>query len=255
MKKLYVIFAAIAMAGMVCACNNEDPANGGGSGKDKVSANFKVDGNFDEWKDADLASADLSEIDVTDYPSLTLMKAGADSKKVYFYFEYELVEGQTIAPIDILINSDGDASTGFTSWIWSSEGCGWDFMLESEAGFLANEGKAISDLSDIAVYKCIEGDGQDAWAAGSKFEQQNVDDFIECKGKVEGGVAYFEVAILRSVINANKKGSISFGVTMTDVNTNGRYEGEADGSWETAGILPQSEDGIGVADMLEVKLP
>lgn len=244
MKKYYVILAALAMVGMVCACN-QDNVEDGGNGKKDDAVSIKIDGTFDDWKSNDIAFADLSDVEETSYPNLTLMKAAADSKKVYFYFEYTLEDDQTVAPIDILINSDGDASTGFTSWIWSKEGCGWDFMLESEAGFLG-ENKTIADLSDMAVYKCIEGDGQDAWDDGSKFEQQNVDDFIACKGAVKDGVAYFEVSVLRSVLNANKAGKITFGVTMTDATT---------GDWVTKGILPQSADGIGTADMLEVVLP
>lgn len=243
MKKYY-FFAALAVIGMVCSCN-KDPKNNGGKEGEEETASFKVDGSFDDWKGSSIATADLSGIEETSYENLHVMKAAADSKKVYFYFEYELEDGQTIAPIDILINSDGDASTGFTSWIWSKEGCGWDFMLESENGFLG-AGNTITDLSDMAVYKFVEGNGQDAWDPGSKFEQQNVDDFIECKGSVKGGIAYFEMSILRSVINANKAGKLAFGVTMTDATT---------GDWVTKGILPQSEEGIGSGDLLEVKLP
>lgn len=244
MKKFYFIAAALVMAGMVCACNNtDDPVNNGKTNKEG-GVSVKIDGNFDDWK-GEFATADLSDVEETSYPNLTIMKAGADSKKVYFYFEYTLEEGQTVAPIDILINSDGDTTTGFTSWIWSKEGCGWDFMLESEAGFLG-ENNTITALADMAVYKCMEGDGQDAWDTGSKFEQQNVEDFVECKGTVKGGVAYFEVSVLRSVINANKKGKMAFGVTMTDATT---------GDWVTTGILPQVVDGIGNGDLLEVVLP
>ncbi len=245
MKKFSIIFAALVIAGMACACkNNDDPVNDGGNGNKEAAVNIKIDGVFDDWK-GEFASADLADIEETAYPNLTLMKAAGDAKNLFLYFEYKLAEGQTVAPIDILINSDGDASTGFTSWIWSKEGCGWDFMLESELGFLG-ENNTITDLADMAVYKCIEGDGQDAWDAGSKFEQQNADDFIACKGTVKDGVAYFEVSILRSVINANRKGNISLGITMTDATT---------GDWVTKGILPQGEDGIGTADMLEVALP
>lgn len=242
MKKFSFIFAALVIAGMACACNNDDdPANGGGNGKKETAVNIKIDGVFDDWK-GEFASADLADIEESKYPNLTLMKAAADSKNVYFYFEFTLEAGQTGAPIDILINSDGDAATGFTSWIWSNEGCGWDYLLESEGGFLTEAG-GIADLSDMNVYKCTAGDGQDGWDDGSVMEQQNVDDFVACKGVVKDGVAYFEVSVLRSIINANKKGKLAFGVTMSNQD------------WVTKGILPQGEDGIGTADMLEVALP
>lgn len=247
MKKSYFI-AALAIIGMVCACDKDDSkdnGNGGNSGKTDSGVAIKIDGSFDDWKGSGISSADMSEIEDSAYPNLLVMKACADAKHVYFYFECELEEGQTVAPIDILINSDGDVSTGFTSWLWADDGCGWDFMLESEAGFLG-AGNTISDLSDITVYKCVAGDGQDAWDAGSVMEPLNVEDFSACKGTVKAGVAYFELSVLRSVINANKAGKLSFGVTATDATT---------GDWVTIGVLPQFEEGIGTGEMLEVTLP
>lgn len=245
MKKFFYFTAALAILGMAFSCSKDDSKDKGGKegGKDGESTvSIKIDGSFDDWKSADIASADITEAEeATSYPNLKLMKCTADSKKVYFYFEFELADGQTGAPIDILINADGDVSTGFTSWIWADEGCGWDYLLESEAGFLG-EGNTINDLSDMNVYKCVAGDGQDGWDDGSEMEQLNVEDFTACKGSVVSGVAYFEASVLRSVINANKAGKMAFGVTMSDQD------------WNTLGILPQGEEGLG-AYMLEVTLP
>lgn len=250
MKKVFQ-FAFVAIAAIaVAACNGKDDPNKGGkeNGGKQNGVSIKIDGDFADWADASIASCDMGEIDLeaAAYPYLHVMKGAADSKNVYLYFEYELVEGQTASAIDILINSDNDATTGFTSWIWSKEGCGWDFMLESEGGFL-DGATAIRDMSeDMNVYKFLEGSGQDAWDAGSKFEQQNASDFFANKGVVKNGVAYFECSIQRSVINANKKGALALGVTFTNV---------VDGDWVTAGILPQSEDGIGTAELFEIALP
>ncbi len=245
MKKFYFI-AAIALAALVACSKDDDNKNSGNSSKtgdDGIS--IKIDGDFSDWKGDGIVVSELGDEVETSYPNLHVMKACADKKNVYFYFEYELAEDQTVAPIDILINSDNDVTTGFTSWIWVDEACGWDYMIESEQGFL-NEAGGIADLSDATIYKCVAGDGQDAWDSGSVMEPQNVEDFIACKGSVKGGVAYFEVSVVRSVINANKTGKLAFGVTMTDATT---------GDWITTGILPQAEAGGVGGEMLEVKLP
>ena len=240
MKKSFLtILAIVAMVGAVCSCKKDKPTPTPGPDTPDETTLITIDGDFADWtKAANVVTAELDE-EATSYLNLLTMKAVADEENIYLYFEYEIAEDQTVAPIDILVNSDNNSATGFSSWIWTN--VGWEYMLESEAGFLA--GSSVQSMDDLAVYKCNGPDGVDAWDAESNgMTKLELTSFAENAGKVESGIAYFEMSILRSAVNATKKGALTLGVTMTNV---------VDGDWVTTGILPT----FGSEDMLEVALP
>ena len=253
MKKVFVtILAAIAMVSLVCSCEKDPKKGGKDNGGEDAAAAITIDGSFADWAAIkDLAVAEVPE-EATERCNMLVMKAVADADNIYLYFEYALVEDQLEAPFDIFFDADGNPSTGFISWIWSKEGCGWDYLLETEGGILVN-GTAIADLSDMNIYMADNYMGPDAetgeqtqldgWGDGAVQKKLELKDFAEANGTVKNGIAMFEVSILRSVINANKKGSIGVGITISDA------------SWSTTGVLPLDASGVGTAEFLQVALP
>ena len=247
-KTVLTLLAAVAMVSAVVACKKTPkPGPDKPDIPDTPTEIITIDGDFSDWASAaNVAVAELGE--GSTYDNLLVLKAVADDENVYLYFEYEIVEGQTVAPIDILVNSDNDPATGFSSWIWKN--VGWEYMLESEAGFLSEN--SIKSMDDIAVYKCNGPDGVDAWAADSHgMTKLTLTSFCENAGKVVSGVAYCEMSFLRSAVNATKKGALTLGMTATNVVFGVNDEGEQTSDWVTAGILPDYES----EDMLSVDLP
>lgn len=253
MKKVFLtILAVVSMTALVCSCEKDNKNNGKQNNVDDTSELVTIDGKFTDW--AALKDVAVSEVPdgLESYCNMLVMKATADADNVYLYFEYQLAEDQLEAPFDIFFNADGNAGTGFVSWIWSKEGCGWDYLLETEGGILV-DGTGIADLSDMNIYMAEtymgadEATGEqvqlDGWASGAKQKKLELKDFAEAKGEVKNGVAMFEVAILRSVINATKKGNVGIGITISDA------------GWNTMGILPIDETGVGTAEFLQVALP
>ena len=253
MKKVFFILASIAMVAMVCSCK-KDTKKGGktGGGDEPTAAAIVIDGNFSDWTVAGIAKTETPGEELQYGLALKMMGA-ADEDNIYFYFEVKLAEGITAAPFDIFLNSDCDPATGFISWIWDKTACGWDYLIETEAGFLKKEGEkfVLADFADANLYRAKvwkDNDGVqlDGWATEPvKAEQEKLTnkDFVDVKGKVQDGIAYFELSIPRSVVNANKKGTLGVGITTSNQD------------WSTVGILPLDETGTGVAGFLDIALP
>lgn len=262
MKKFYVIFAAIAMAGLMCACDNEDPVDQGGSGrKAGKSFDITIDGKFDDWKSADIPTAELGDIE-NEYPNLLVLKSCGDKENLYFYFEVKIDEAQEWATFGIYVDSDNNPSSGGVSWLWSKEGAGFEYNIESEEGFLQNN-TTYAVMNDIKCYKNLGPDGVEVWGDGWKGWDENVaSGFDKNAGVVKDGVAYFELAVARNVINAKKTGAIVNVSAVTfkqrtwveKINPETNVD-EGWWDWPNGGALPASEDGVGYADMLAVKLP
>ncbi|MBO4434080.1 MAG: hypothetical protein J5769_01335 [Bacteroidales bacterium] len=262
MKKIYIILAILATVGMFCSCQKGGKGGkggNGGNGGDAVA--ITIDGEFNDWTNTSIATAEVDENEAG-YPYLHVMKVAADEDNLYFYFEYEVVEDQVKSALDIFIDNDHNPLTGFISWIWDKGGCGWDYLIESEAGFLKTtydaDGNAtgfdgIREMDDAIIYWAeaytnpTTGEQGDAWDAGSVQTPLTSKDFTETKGKVVDGIAYFEMSVPRSVVNCTRGGYIGVGVTVTNVVMPG-------GDWVTAGILP-NEGGVGQDSFLDVQLP
>lgn len=257
MKKVFMILATIAMVCTVsCKKDNKKDKPAGGGGEEESA--IVIDGKFADWTALGNKVSVATVAEEANYPYLLTLKGYADEDNLYLYFEYELVEDQTASALDILINSDNNGLTGFSSWIWGDGGCGWEHMIESENGFL-NGATAYKEMDDCVIYRCktwknAAGEQLDAWGDGAEFEAinatwddagANVTRQDENAGVVANGIATFEMSIPRSIILASSKGSLAVGVTATNV---------VDGDWVTAGILPLDE-GVGAGAMLSISLP
>ena len=255
MKKVFLTLMTVIAVMVMVSCNKDDnkkKPNNNNQGGDETEL-VTIDGNLDEW--ASIKGAAVAELDEKfAYPGLTIMKAIADESSIYLYFEYELQEEtedviQVASPFEIFVNSDNNALTGGYSWLWGDPEdpdheyykVGYEYMLESEAGWL--DGNKVVDMSEsMNIYNFDGIDGVDAWDEGGHLSQLELNSFCESAGKVVDGVAFVEVAFLRSVVNCTKSGKCSLGIVAYNA------------AWKTTGVLPQGET-AGKATMLEVVLP
>ena len=257
MKKVYAILLAVATAAfMFTACqkpSNKPSGNSDQSGQkpgddtpvEEDDAIIKIDGDFSDWKAlGDIPAAYLPE--GCSKVSVLALKVTSDDKNLYVYFEQELVEGQSVSPFDLFLNTDGDDETGASTYLWDS--AGWDYLIESEIGLLGSA-TSVRDMDDMAIYKFIGPDGADGWDDPDETDendapyQERLDDtgFATSAGVVEGGIAKVELAVERAPFG-KMASSIKVGILL--------YEGD---SWQDNGVLPQAENG-GLETMLEVKL-
>ncbi len=242
-----IVIAAITVAGMI-ACSQDDPTNKGKGGKknEAKSVDITIDGDFADWLQDGVTTVSLGEEYA--YAGLKTMKVAANKKMLFVYFEYALQREeptgeeeqgpiQTVAPMVIMVNADGDPTTGCANWLWSKEGCGADLIIASDGGFL--NGDAIKDIDDLGVRPYIGENGKDEW----KWEDPTeVAQFWANKGEVKAGVATMEMSIERSAANISKGGPIGIGLIIQN------------GGWATTGVLPVAGQ-AGVEDLLDVLLP
>lgn len=236
--------AVLTVAALTCSCKKDpQPKPGPDDNPDEggeVAENIiTIDGEFDDWKAlANVAVAEVPD-DETGYPCLIKMKAVADKTNVYLYFEYVPADEQTKAPITIEFDSDYDESTGFSDFHWAS--VGWDYALESSAGFLGtNAYMKINDFSLIIPKAGFDGQAR-AWDAGQNWTSGSAKG-VKNRGKVTNGVYCFEINVPRTLLKAEKKGTLSVGTYVEDQN------------WSETGILP-IDDGMGMSEFLDVVLP
>lgn len=82
-----------------------------------------IDGNFDDWVNVPLSYDESA----SDGGSMQKVKIWGIDENIHIY-----IEGNTtmlMEIVDIFIDADGDATTGFLSWQWP-EGSGADFLFE-----------------------------------------------------------------------------------------------------------------------------
>ena len=245
MKKVFMILGICLMASLVVftSCKKTTTPS-----KDKEEekkpepepeAVIVIDGEFADWTaaGADAAVSILPE-EATKL-SVLVLKAIADEENIYVYFEQELEEGQVESPFDLFINADNNTETGASCYLWP-EGCGWDYLIESEEGLLGSA-TTIRDMVDMNVYHFFGPDGEDGWAEDGAYQEKldDISDFTVNAGVVTNGVAKVELAISRAAFGNKFGKTIAIGILL--------YDGP---EWNDNGYLPQDGEG-----MLEVKLP
>lgn len=243
MKKVFMFLGTCLMAALVViSCGKKgvtpdpkpDPKP---EPEPEPEAVIVIDGQFADWAAAPGVATALLPDGCTK-TSVLALKVTSDAENIYVYFEQELLEGQAASPFDFFLNTDGDDATGASTYLWTD--AGWDYLVESEAGFLASA-TAVKDMSDMALYQFVGPDGADGW--DSPDYQIRTDDagFAVSAGVVENGVAKVEVSIARSIFEGMVK-NIKVGILL--------YEGD---SWVDNGVLPQEEDGA-ICAMMPVTL-
>ena len=198
----------------------------------------KVDGNFDDWKTvpADLLAEAVAD-EMAVYEALYKIKFVADDKKVYFYMEFS-AEEDMVYPIDMMIDTDGSAETGMSTWLWANSGV--DILIEGFPYPVDDPEAPTTGYADAGVFKFI-GDTPDAWA----WDALDIAGAIEASQVVDlgNGSLAFEGSLSRSSIPGMT--AFKVGIFTSDVD------------WVESGALPQmtiTEEGNVASEMLEVKL-
>ena len=249
MKKVFMILGICLMASLVVftSCkktttpskDKEEEKKPEPEPEPEPEAVIVIDGEFADWTaaGADAAVSILPE-EATKL-SVLVLKAIADEENIYVYFEQELEEGQVESPFDLFINADNNTETGASCYLWP-EGCGWDYLIESEEGLLGSA-TTIRDMVDMNVYHFFGPDGEDGWAEEGAYQEKldDISDFTVNAGVVTNGVAKVELAISRAAFGNKFGKTIAIGILL--------YDGP---EWNDNGYLPQDGEG-----MLEVKLP
>lgn len=256
MKKFLLIsLTALLAAGLACSCNKDDGGQTGKTATDKTVdevAPITIDGDFADW--AALKAGSFSEAEVPEdeeaYPYLIKMKSIADHTNVYFYFEYLIAEDQTKAPFTLEMDTDGDPTTGFSDWQWKTGEFGWDYSLETSAGFISGTSYKMSSLG---LKKCGGPDGADRWAAGSVANEVSKKG-VTNKGVAENGLVKFEILIPRKLLKCEKAGTMYAATMVQSVLPAPTADDPDNTDWVTVGLLPIDE-GISQSLPLEIKLP
>jgi len=144
MKKFFTLFLTVVLGTMVLFADNE-PA----------LPLIAIDGDFEDWgalNPASFASASTNENAV--YKSLYNIKFTSDANYIYFYFEfssgtYEAIDhsiGDDVMEFEIMLDVDGDVSTGLNAWQWNPSGV--DYMISTTV---------VNQFEDAALYTHTTG--------------------------------------------------------------------------------------------------
>jgi len=206
-----------------------------------------IDGDFDDWDELNPAYVAEASIDANAaYESLYNIKFTRDEKYIYFYFEfsgetYEMRDhntGNVVNVFDIMLDVDGDATTGHNSWLWTPSGA--DYLIE---GYLNYEDEGITyNLENASLFAFIASN-PDEWA----WDYVDAYSFIQASEvqTLGNGHHALEGSILRSVFPANMP-SLKVGVFASDT------------EWYETGRLPQvtiTDEGTNLlGQLLEVPL-
>ena len=145
----------------------------------------------------------------------------ANASDIFYYIEFN---AQT-ANIDIMLNTDGNSTTGHNSWMWTNAAA--DYLIEGEA-------ESFGDAALFAFGSTNQGDW--SWAPTGVANFQTVSNTVTLSNghkAFEGKIS--QVAMPTNIIE------LYVGVSSSDAN------------WADNGILPQG-DGGATAAMLEVPI-
>lgn len=197
---------------------------------EKKSWSVKIDGDFADWVDLpveQLAKSELTSNATTD--GCHVIKFISDADYLYFYIQYSGEEDR-VGVLDLFINTDDDAATGFDSWMWSPSGA--DILFEGGTDVDTETGQ---ELWWPDYFKSI----------GTGWEWDTLDpaptvEFSEIK-KIDGGDKALEGRIMRASIPAFNKCKVGVLVQAPE------WAGEE-------GWLPETDVIDGAHPMLEVTL-
>lgn len=183
-----------------------------------IGPNIKIDGDFTDWEYVEYLHTNSESFAGT----IRSIKAFATAQDINF-----LVEGTTdmkLEMIDMYINSDNNAATGFASWDYAA-GSGTEFLLEGPA----------ASPSWGAGYK-HSGAPAD-WSFNSVFAFDSEMKFSTIK--TEAGKNIIEFSVRKSALGT-LSGSISFALI------------ELNAGWAAIGRVPENE--LPESKFIELKL-
>ena len=221
MKKLFTFFcAAVLGATAVFAKNDPDP----------VLSLITIDGNFTDWNVVPVDRlVQAYAVENAVYESLYNMKFTSDQNYIYFYFEFS-GEQDEVNVFEMMMDVDGDATTGLNSWLWNP--CGADYLIEA----------SLEDQFESAGLYAFIGPNPDEWA----WDNVDAYGFIQASAvqTLGNGHHALEGSIRRNALPANMP-SLKVGVYTADTD------------WAETGSLPQmtiTDEGNIAGPMLEIPL-
>lgn len=142
MKKIAFVLMAATMF-FTLSCNPDDPNkkdNGKNEGEEQTQEpkiNITIDGDFSDWAAMD-ASLYVSAKNNPNSPweGVAEIRCCADPDFVYYYIKFnkeaieEQLENKEALPIRLCINTDGEFTTGYSSYFLES----YDFIIEGPLG-------------------------------------------------------------------------------------------------------------------------
>lgn len=128
----------------------------GGGGEQEVS--IVIDGNDDDWSTINEAYLFYSyDSGLSQYPALSMMKAYADSEKLYIYYELNPdYQSSGSLAFDLFINADDNVTTGQNNYLWLDNGV--DYMLEVQL----HPGEA-SEYNEMGLFYHAGEGGSSEW--------------------------------------------------------------------------------------------
>lgn len=235
MKKITFAFAALMLVAVSCA--KTDPQQGGKQpGKpqepEEPQAAITIDGKFDDW--ADLKDAYVAKNDPeSQWEAVKELRVYATGDQIFYYVRYdkevivEYLQGNDTFPARVNLNTDGEFTSGYSSYFTQS----YDFIIEMSLG-----------------------NGAGGWdTAEGSFLYQRIDGkWVELLGENSGltfgaGSGYeYELVVDRAIFNRAASAS-TIPMPMGDnFQTSMRfYETSSTGSWEELSNIPNSSEGYG----------
>ena len=201
---------------------------------DKPLFAVTIDGDFEDWNNLPADLVAVAEVDDNaTMDALHVIKFITNPDYLFFYIQYSGVEDE-VGVLDIFINTDDDATTGHSSWLW----------LDSGADILIEGGTAVDPEAGVEAwwpdfFTFINGGDPTGWTwdpldAEGKYEISNIITLPD-------GDKALEARISRAGIPNFK--ACKVGVLFQAP----EWAGEV-------GNLPETHVTEGAAPMLEVKL-
>lgn len=209
--KALTVVAAVAFV----SCNKDNKPSRGSYDDDdeeQYEGIVKIDGDFSDWNGIDCSTASLPSDGMTASTAIRTFKLTGDAMYFYIYAEMDAsqldMESEWTNPVDIYINSDNNGATGGIFYLWDP--LGYEYLIESN---LLAFGE-FSDWSEPTFYKFTGEDGTDMWASNPPaVEQLASANLCKAAGKIEGGVAKWEMSVLRALI-PGLNNTINVGIMM-----------------------------------------
>ncbi len=224
--------------------NDVKPSDSDNGNKKNLSLEIEIDGVFSDWAATDASLYASAETDPdAPWDAVEEIRCCADPDYVYYYIRYnedalaELMAENDQLPIRLNINTDGEFESGYLSYSLQ----GYDFIVEGDLSDKAGNWRSMVG----SLYQRVNGSWEelvhesDALVVGA------------------GNGAEYEIMLDRGLFSSAAYGSSEPNSSIGDVFQTGIrfYETtiKNPGHWEELSNMPNSADGSGYADLLEVK--
>lgn len=242
MKKVFLFAAMAAMVLVSCGKKDTKDSEKGKEQETQGTDEITIDGDFSDWASLSKTLYVKSETDPdAPWDGVEEIRVYAHDDYVYYYFRYEsdtvdayLPENDKL-PVRININTDGEFTSGYAKYSLQS----YDFIVEAEQ--ITDGNGDWGPISKSIMYQRVN----DAWE-----KLQEGGNLLEGAGK---GTEY-EMSLSRTVFNAGVNKSSAPNKPMGDNFQTGMrfYETTTNPNWDELSNMPNSSEGSGYADLLNI---